>query len=35
VHASTLRSALLDPLAPDEHERLTDLLHRITEGRSM
>lgn len=35
VHASTLRSALLDPLGPDEHERLTDLLHRITEGRPM
>lgn len=35
VHASTLRFVLLDPLGPDEHERLTDLLHRITEGRPM
>jgi DNA-binding MarR family transcriptional regulator len=35
VHASTLQSVLLDPLAPDEHERLTDLLHRITEGSPM
>jgi DNA-binding MarR family transcriptional regulator len=33
AHSRTLRSALLDPLAPDEHERLIHLLQRITEGR--
>jgi DNA-binding MarR family transcriptional regulator len=35
VHARTLQSALLDPLAPDEHAQLTHLLHRIAEDRTM
>jgi DNA-binding MarR family transcriptional regulator len=35
VHETTLRTALLDPLAPAGHERLTDLLRRITEGSAM
>lgn len=35
VHARTLQSALLDPLAPDGHAQLTHLLHRIAEDRTM
>ena len=35
VHETTLRTALLDPLAPAGHERLTDLLRRVTEGSAM
>jgi DNA-binding MarR family transcriptional regulator len=35
VHATTLRATLLDPLAPDGHQQLTELLQRVTEGSAM
>jgi DNA-binding MarR family transcriptional regulator len=35
LHTQTVRSSLLDRLAPEEHDQLADLLDRIAEGSTM